>query len=139
MYEKMAKKVTNLFISKGIINSSDRELYEYSYEVTFLQIAYIIIMIIISLIFGAFYESLAFFVGFSLYRKICGGYHAKTYTRCHFLFAANQTLFLLSLILMPNQICALHRFKDCFCYFCKKEYHWNLDRNCIESVDGFEF
>ena len=43
------------------------------------------------------------------------------------------------LILMPNQICALHRFKDCFCYFCKKEYHWNLDRNCIESVDGFEF
>ena len=105
MYEKMAKKITNLFIIKKIIDSSDREVYEYGYEVMFSQISYTIIMIIISLIFGAFYESLAFFVGFSLYRKICGGYHAKTYTRCHLIFATNQILFLLSLIFVPNQFC----------------------------------
>lgn len=103
MYEKLANKITNLFVGKGIINSSDRKVYEYGYEVMFSQIAYIIIMIIISLIFGAFYESLAFFWGFSLYRKICGGYHAETYTRCHLIFAANQILFLVSLIFVPNQ------------------------------------
>ena len=29
-----------------------------------------------------------------------------------------------------------YKFKDYFCYFCKK-YHWNLDWDYTESVDGF--
>lgn len=94
MYQKVAKKITSFFINNGIINDSDREIYEYSYEVMISQTVYIIIMILVSLIFGAVFESLAFFIGFFVCRKFSGGYHASTYTKCHILFAFNQIAFL---------------------------------------------
>lgn len=76
-------------------------MYEYGYEILFAQIVYIAIMIVISLIFNAFLESIAFFAGFYIYRKISGGYHADTYARCHLLFGINQILFLLLLFYIP--------------------------------------
>ena len=97
MYQKVAKKITNFFINNSIINDSDREIYEYSYEVMISQTVYILIMILISLIFGSILESLVFFIGFFICRKFSGGYHASTYTKCHMLFAINQIAFLLLL------------------------------------------
>lgn len=97
MYQKVAKKITSFFIDNKIINDSEREIYEYSYEVIISQTVYIIIMILVSLIFGAVFESLAFFIGFFICRKLSGGYHASTYTKCHILFSINQIVFLLLL------------------------------------------
>lgn len=101
LYEKAAKKITDFFIKKSVIKDSDREVYEYGYELILSQSIYIIIMIAISVIFHALVESLIFFIGFYIYRKIAGGYHANTYLKCHILFAVNQLLFLTVLHLYP--------------------------------------
>lgn len=101
MYRLLAKKTTDFFIKKKIIKNTDKDVYEYGYEILFAQIIYIAIMIVISLIFNAFVESLFFFIGFYIYRKISGGYHAETYAKCHLLFGFNQILFLLLLFYIP--------------------------------------
>ena len=61
MYRLLAKKTTDFFIKKKIIKNTDKDVYEYGYEILFAQIIYIAIMIVISLIFNAFVESLFFF------------------------------------------------------------------------------
>lgn len=101
LYEKAAKKITEFFINKSVIKDTDREIYQYGYELILSQSVYIIIMIAISVIFHALVESLLFFIGFYIYRKIAGGYHANTYLKCHILFAMNQLLFLLVLYTYP--------------------------------------
>lgn len=94
MYKKLSQKITNHFINKQIISKDDREIYEYSYEVLLAESVYIFIMIVIGLLFHAFIASLFFFIGFYLCRKVSGGYHASTYTKCHILFAMNHILFI---------------------------------------------
>lgn len=106
MYEKIAKKITDSFIRKNIIKKEDEQIYEYSYEVLISQSVYILIMIFISILFKAFFETLIFFLGFYICRSLTGGYHASNYIKCHLLFALNQIVFLLLLLLMPNR---------CFC------------------------
>lgn len=102
MYAKFAKKITNFFINKSIIDTNDREIYEYGYELILSLSMYILIMLTISLIFNSLIESILFFVGFYLYRKIAGGYHADTYLKCHILFGINQMLFIFTLYMYPS-------------------------------------
>ena len=110
MYQKIAKEITNYFINKGIIKNCEKEMYEYSYEIMISQFFYIIIMLLISLIFGAILESLAFFVGFYICRKYSGGYHASTYMKCHILFSLNHILFLIILKTIKGQYVSLLTF-----------------------------
>ena len=103
MYKKIAKIITDSFILKGIIKKEDKEIYEYSYEVLISQAVYIFIMLFISILFKAFFETLVFFIGFYICRSLTGGYHASNYIKCHLLFALNQIAFLLLLQLMSNR------------------------------------
>ena len=86
MYKKIAKIITDSFILKGIIKKEDKEIYEYSYEVLISQAVYIFIMLFISILFKAFFETLVFFIGFYICRSLTGGYHASNYIKCHLLF-----------------------------------------------------
>lgn len=110
MYEKIAKLITNYFIRKSIIKKEDKEVYEYSFEVLISQAIYILIMLFISILFKAFFETLIFFIGFYTCRSLIGGYHASNYIKCHLLFAFNQIAFLLLLRLMPNRFFGIATF-----------------------------
>lgn len=68
-------------------------VYRYGFEVLFSTIVYTLIFIIIAVISDSFLPSLFFWLGFFLVRKLCGGYHAKTYLKCHLLFALNHLAF----------------------------------------------
>ena len=110
MYKKIAKIITDSFILKGIIKKEDKEIYEYSYEVLISQAVYIFIMLFISILFKAFFETLVFFIGFYICRSLTGGYHASNYIKCHLLFALNQIAFLLLLQLMSNRYFCIATF-----------------------------
>lgn len=101
MYKTLAQKITSFFIQKKIIKEEDKEIYEYGYEVLFSETIYIVIMFIISLVTNTVFESLIFFLGFYMFRKFAGGYHANTYVKCHIIFAINQILFLFLLFKTP--------------------------------------
>lgn len=85
MIETLAKKMTTKFINSNIVNSEDREIYNYCFEITiFLGIGYLVLFFL-SLIFNESLVSVIFLLSFLVFRKTCGGYHAKNYSICGFL------------------------------------------------------
>lgn len=102
MYHRFAQNITSHLIKKTIIKKTDEDIYVYGFEMLLSQMVYISIMIIIAVLANAFIETIAFFIGFYLYRKVAGGYHANTYIKCHLLFAATQALFLIALHSFPT-------------------------------------
>lgn len=101
LYKKFADGITKCYIQKGIISEGERAVYRYGFEILFSTIVYTIIFIIISILCESIFPSLFFWIGFFMIRKLCGGYHAKTYLRCHLLFASNHLLFIALLNYMP--------------------------------------
>lgn len=93
LYNKLAQSITEQYIQKGIITEEKRAVYRYGFEVLFSTIVYTIIFIVITAISDSIFPSLFFWLGFFIVRKLCGGYHAKTYLKCHLLFALNHLAF----------------------------------------------
>lgn len=92
MYQKLSYKITDSLIKKNIVANEDKIVYRYSIEVFLSDILYLLIAFFTALITQSLAASIAFFIGFLSLRKFSGGYHAKTYLRCHFLFWTNQFL-----------------------------------------------
>ena len=103
MYEMLAKRITKYFISKKIIQEDKREIYEYGYEIMISLVFYILFLLFVAIIFGLVIESIAFILGFFLCRKISGGYHSDTYLKCHILSIVNQIIFIICLLLIPDE------------------------------------
>ena len=79
MIETLAEKMTTKFINSNIVKSEDREIYNYCFEITiFLGIGYLVLFFL-SLIFNESLVSVIFLLSFLVFRKNCGGYHAKKY------------------------------------------------------------
>ena len=93
MYSKIAQNITERYIQKNIISEEKRAVYKYGFEVLFSTIVYTLIFIIIALLSYSVFPSLFFWLGFFIVRKLCGGYHAATYLKCHLLFALNHLAF----------------------------------------------
>ena len=101
MYSKLAQSITENYIQKGIISEENRAVYRYGFEVLCSTIVYTLIFIIIAALSGLILPSLFFLLGFFIVRKLCGGYHAKTYLKCHLLFALNHLAFITLLKYVP--------------------------------------
>lgn len=85
MIETLAEKMATKFINSNIVKSEDREIYNYCFEITiFLGIGYLVLFFL-SLIFNESLVSVIFLLSFLVFRKTCGGYHAKNYSICGFL------------------------------------------------------
>lgn len=82
MIETLAKKITNKFIENRIINSEDNEIYNYCFETTIVSLISHFTLFILSILFNEFICSIIFLISFSVFRKICGGYHADNYIKC---------------------------------------------------------
>ncbi len=100
MIETLAKKITTAFIKNSIIKSEDSEIYNYCFETTiFTSIGYLLLLIL-SIIFNEFLVSFIFLFTFIIFRKTCGGYHAKNYSICSLM----SLLSYLFLILIAKKI-----------------------------------
>ena len=82
MIKNIAEKTTRFFIDKKIINSDDKEIYDYCFEIACVSFITHLTVIIIAFVFNIVVCSLIFLLTFSLFRRICGGYHARSYGRC---------------------------------------------------------
>ena len=92
MYSKIAQNITERYVQKNIISEEKRAVYKYGFEVLFSTIVYTLIFIIIALLSRSVLP-LCFWLGFFVVRKLCGGFHATTYLKCHLLFALNHLSF----------------------------------------------
>ena len=86
MFKKTACKITQRLCEKGIISESDFDLYEYGFNMGITVLLNLISTIVIGVIVGKVFESIAFLVFYIPLRSYAGGYHASTPRRCYFIF-----------------------------------------------------
>lgn len=85
MFKKTACKITQRLCEKGIISESDFDLYEYGFNMRITVLLNLISTIVIGVIAGKVFESIAFLVFYIPLRSYAGGYHASTPRRCYFI------------------------------------------------------
>ena len=85
MFKKTACKITQRLCEKGIISESDFDLYEYGFNMGITVLLNLISTIVIGVIVGKVFESIAFLVFYIPLRSYAGGYHASTPWRCYFI------------------------------------------------------
>lgn len=85
MYEKVSTHITNLLIKYSFVEKNDLEIYVYCFQIIISTLVSTIFILIWSIIFKQFLNTLFFFTGFFMCRKFSGGYHAQNQLSC-FLF-----------------------------------------------------
>lgn len=137
MIETLAKKITIKFINKKLIKSEDQEIYNYCFEITIVFMVSYILLFTLSILFKEFVCSLIFLITFSIFRKICGGYHADNYIKCIIMSLSSYLIMILaikkfSIIFIANFfilifglmiILLLSPIQDNNKPFTKKQYH----------------
>jgi len=98
----LARKLTEFFIQSQVIKETDRETYEYCFQVFLMNVANFGTLILLGAALGRVVETILFIIGFSIIRKQAGGYHASTPFRCYLLSLANYIVFIILLMLMPS-------------------------------------
>lgn len=82
MITDIAKKITAKLTKCNYIQTEDKELYEYGIFLLMSRIIYAVFTVLVGIILGCFWESIIFYISFSVLRKYAGGFHALSEKRC---------------------------------------------------------
>lgn len=78
----VAESLVNRLVNNQIINSEDRDIYQYGLEVFISLLTKIVLLAIIAYVFNVMIEMVIFASTFFILRINAGGYHAKTFLGC---------------------------------------------------------
>ena len=95
MINKLSSLISSKFVEHNIISKSVKDVYRYGIEITISSIIGFVITCLIGLLFLKLMQTMLFYVIFILLRSMTGGYHAKTYLKCNFIFSI-ITLFIVT-------------------------------------------
>ena len=95
MITKLSTLISSKFVEHNIISKSVKDVYRYGIEITISSIIGFVITCLIGLLFRMLMQTMLFYVIFILLRSMTGGYHAKTYLKCNFIFSI-ITLFIVT-------------------------------------------
>lgn len=104
MLQYISEKSTNLLIRHRIIETEQKEVYLYGFQLFYSTFITAFVIIMTSLLFKTVLSAFIFIGYFAIPRFYVGGYHAPTYGKC-FLFT--NTLFLCELLL--TQLIIIHK------------------------------
>lgn len=82
---KLYKGLADYIIRKGMAEESDREMYEYAFEIAAEMGLFAATCIVIALCLQMFWEGILFFALFIPLRSYAGGLHMETFTSCFFM------------------------------------------------------
>lgn len=85
MISRLANLTVRCFLKHSDIKDDEQDLYQYGFFILLSQILYFIIAGLAGILFGAFFESIIFYIAFQFIRRYAGGYHASTETRCEIM------------------------------------------------------
>ena len=100
---KFVSSFTDFLIGKDIISEDKKEIYEYGFNQLIVYIYNFASFIIIGLIMGMFWQSIAFTVFYMLIRPYAGGYHARTPKMCYI-----YSLFMIFAVLLWMKVVPLN-------------------------------
>ena len=95
MINKLSSLISSKFVEHNIISKSVKDVYMYGIEITISSIIGFVITCLIGLLFRMLMQTMLFYVIFILLRSMTGGYHAKTYLKCNFIYSI-ITLFIVT-------------------------------------------
>lgn len=107
MFQTAAQKIADRLCRQDIIEDTDKELYVYGFNMLITVSLNIISTIIIGLLFGMVFESIAFLAAYIPLRSYAGGYHARTPLRCYIISLLLIVLILLALRSIGASVLAL--------------------------------
>lgn len=79
---KLNKKLADYIIQKDMASESDREMYEYAFEITAEVGVFAVACVVLALCLHMFWEGILFFIIFIPLRSYAGGLHMKTFISC---------------------------------------------------------
>lgn len=83
MLKNISQKIISRWISKEYINPIYSECYLYGLEICLQSLIGFVQVIILSIFLGSIITAISFLITFVILRCYTGGYHAKTYKKCH--------------------------------------------------------
>lgn len=106
MIHTLAKRMASVFVSCGIAESEDMDIYTYACELILSTAINLIICIFISVMFGRLLEGILFIVCFAGLRHFAGGHHAKHHWGCILTFSIILTVSLAIVSILPMTLYA---------------------------------
>lgn len=94
MLSAISKKLTSRFILKGDIIEEERETYDYCFEIFLSTLLNSFFLLITGLVSGQFIYTCLFMLSFILFRKVSGGFHAKSHIKCFLTLVLVYMIFL---------------------------------------------
>lgn len=82
MNSKGSRGIVTLLIESGVIEASDRELYEYAIHSLWLSVAPLLLALAFGILMGAPWKAVLMILPFMAIRKFSGGFHAKREHTC---------------------------------------------------------
>lgn len=101
MIAQLSRKVSFFLIANGIIPETDREVYEYGFEVMLSTFSCFGVLAILAFVSRSITHSVLYILGFVPIRHYAGGYHAKTHFRCFLTILITYILSLLIFYSIP--------------------------------------
>ena len=84
MLKRIASRLTDIICHHNHIPEERKPIYVYGLELLLSTSASVISILVISALFNRMIVGFVYLVTFLFFRMVCGGYHAKTYSRCFF-------------------------------------------------------
>ncbi|MCL2227254.1 MAG: accessory gene regulator B family protein [Oscillospiraceae bacterium] len=78
----LIRKITNRWSKSGVIETSEKDVYEYGLELILFSLLNLAIIFATAAVFGRVPESIALMLAIVPMQAYGGGYHAKTHFRC---------------------------------------------------------
>jgi accessory gene regulator B len=107
MLQRYSEQLTEFLMIKGIIQSENREIYEYGFVALLSTVINIIIVLTIGITAGIFLETIIFMFMFGILRVYCGGYHAESHITCVLVFIGIYGLAMTVVKFLPEEACGI--------------------------------
>ena len=104
MLSQMAQKIAYFFMSKGLIQKEDAEVYSYGFELLIADSINWLICISIAIGTGRIPETIVYMVAFMHLRETIGGVHANSQWGCLIISTIVYLLFLLGIFVTPEKV-----------------------------------
>lgn len=96
--EKIIDKIIDAMKSSNSL-TDDEEIVRRGLEVIAIKFFFAVIIIIVGLLFGCFFESVLFTIAFTSLRQYSGGYHADRQSKC---FVLSTLMLIISLVIIKS-------------------------------------
>lgn len=98
----IAGKITSFFIRKRIIAEAEKEIYEYSFEMTLASFINLLLILLLAVLMRNIAITFLYLLGFVPLRMLGGGYHAKNHFRCMLMLVVVYLIFIFFEMICPE-------------------------------------